>query len=706
MHVLEPQRTRVRPTAFKALLAAICLAGSVFIAMPAEAAHDPVIMIPGMGGSAANMATMKSSLQNDGWRADWLFTWTDEPDKMTTDMEASARAIGAKVDEVLRQTGASKVVLATWSASTIAGRYYLKNLGGDRKVSQFISFAGPHHGISIWQQCTTLQKACREQWGPIPNTPWLKALNADTEVPGWPAVRYLTLRGSADTNATPVDTAVLTGADENFLVNGANHFSIINDATALAKMRSFIKGHEVLGPEVTSCSGSPSGAGATVVAQGDEKNGPIVGYRVRLNGPIPVDDAASVAGTAFSKAYALADGAYTGTVTATDNLGRVSPACALAFTVGQAPVKVHDPVIIGTGMSGDLSKMEPIEKTLVAHGWSADRVKRWKDSTGFSGDVPTTARELSAYVDEVLRATGARKVVLIGWSSSTISFRYYLKNLGGASKVSQYIGIAGPQHGTSNYTACQYTSPACAQWGPANGPFLAELNGGTEVPGNAATEVAGDVDYLTIRGTADVNATPYDTAILAGADENAVFSGLTHYTLLTSAAVHQKIRDFITAHEDGTPPPDGSGAPSGLGVTAFTASSVSLSWTGVSGVAGYNVYRASSASGPWTRVNGSPVAGTSYTATGLTAGTAYHFMVRGQKSDGTETGNSNTIGQTTAAGTAYSESVNATVYAHYLAGRVNYSGYITLGQRYGYVAAVTLYRCGSTWTDKASCAPL
>jgi hypothetical protein len=126
----------------------------------------------------------------------------------------------------------------------------------------------------------------------------------------------------------------------------------------------------------------------------------------------------------------------------------------------------------------------------------------------------------------------------------------------------------------------------------------------------------------------------------------------------------------------------------------------------VSGVAGYNVYRASSASSPWTRVNGSPVAGTSYTATGLTAGTAYHFMVRGQKSDGTETGNSNTIGQTTAAGTAYSESANATVYAHYLAGRVNYSGYITLGQRYGYVAAVMLYRCGSTWTDKASCAPL
>ena len=203
-----------------------------------------------------------------------------------------------------------------------------------------------------------------------------------------------------------------------------------------------------------------------------------------------------------------------------------------------------------------------------------------------------------------------------------------------------------------------------------------------------------------------MNATPYATAVLQGADENAVFDGLTHYTLLTSAAVHQKIRDFITAHEDGTQPPDGGGTPSGLGVTAFTANSVSLSWTGVSGVAGYNVYRASSATGPWTKVNGTVVAGNAYTASGLGAGTTYHFMVRGQKGDGTETGDSNTVSQTTASGTPYSESVNATVYAHYTAGRVTYSGYITLGQRYGYVAVVTLYRCGNTWTDKPSCAPL
>ena len=129
------------------LMTTVCF-GLMLLASAASsyAAHDPVIMIPGMGGSPYNMATMQSNLAQNGWDSARLFTWTDA-DQMNTDMEASARAISAKVDDVLAQTHASKVVLATWSASTIAGRYYIKNLGGDKKVSQFISFAGPHHGI-------------------------------------------------------------------------------------------------------------------------------------------------------------------------------------------------------------------------------------------------------------------------------------------------------------------------------------------------------------------------------------------------------------------------------------------------------------------------------------------------------------------------------------------------------------------------------
>jgi hypothetical protein len=321
-------------------LAKFCLAGAALLAsVAAYAAHDPIILIPGMGGVVQNMYTMRDNLVQNGWSSARIFPWTDA-DQMTTDMEASARAISAEVDQVLQQTGAKKVVLVTWSASTIAGRYYLKNLGGAAKVSQYISFAGPHHGISIWRNCSSYQKACLTQWGPNdPITPWLAALNSGTEVPGHPQVAYLTLRGSADVNATPVDTAILAGADENYLAYGLDHFSIITNAASLAEMRKFIIANETTGPAPTmmSCSGSGTSAtSAAVNAVATEDTGPVVSYHVTLSGPTAVDDAAAGSGPTLSKSYNLANGYYTGVVKATNSLGNASRPCNIQeFLVGQ-----------------------------------------------------------------------------------------------------------------------------------------------------------------------------------------------------------------------------------------------------------------------------------------------------------------------------------------------------------------------------------
>ncbi|MFD6420210.1 glycoside hydrolase family 6 protein [Streptomyces sp. NPDC060194] len=72
-------------------------------------------------------------------------------------------------------------------------------------------------------------------------------------------------------------------------------------------------------------------------------------------------------------------------------------------------------------------------------------------------------------------------------------------------------------------------------------------------------------------------------------------------------------------------------APTALRSTGKTATSVSLSWTAATdnvGVTGYDVYRGT------TKVNTAPVTGTVYTATGLTAATAYSFTVRARDAAG------------------------------------------------------------------------
>src|SRR5438128_1772103 len=65
------------------------------------------------------------------------------------------------------------------------------------------------------------------------------------------------------------------------------------------------------------------------------------------------------------------------------------------------------------------------------------------------GDIRQSAAELSAFVDNVLAATGAAKVDLVGHSQGGMMPRYYLKNLGGAAKVGVLIGLSPSNHGTT-----------------------------------------------------------------------------------------------------------------------------------------------------------------------------------------------------------------------------------------------------------------
>jgi chitodextrinase len=92
---------------------------------------------------------------------------------------------------------------------------------------------------------------------------------------------------------------------------------------------------------------------------------------------------------------------------------------------------------------------------------------------------------------------------------------------------------------------------------------------------------------------------------------------------------------------DTTPP----STPTGLTASGTTSSSTNLSWGASSdnvGVTGYDVLR-----------NGSTIAtvtGTSYTATGLTASTAYSFQVKARDAAGNLSAGSNTVSVTTSGG--------------------------------------------------------
>jgi triacylglycerol esterase/lipase EstA (alpha/beta hydrolase family) len=187
--------------------------------------------------------------------------------------------------------------------------------------------------------------------------------------------------------------------------------------------------------------------------------------------------------------------------------------------------------------------------------------------TGFiegTGEIAASAGQLSAEVDRVLAQTGAATVDVVGWSQGGMMPRYYLKFLGGASKVNALVGLAPSNHGTTldglatlaGYFpgALDLVGAACAacQDQVRGSAFITALNaGGDTVPG---------VRYTVIQSRYDEVVTPYTSAFLSG-------SNVTNITLqdqcildlgdhLSMTSDHIAARDVLNAldpaHAQGT----------------------------------------------------------------------------------------------------------------------------------------------------------
>jgi triacylglycerol esterase/lipase EstA (alpha/beta hydrolase family) len=142
--------------------------------------------------------------------------------------------------------------------------------------------------------------------------------------------------------------------------------------------------------------------------------------------------------------------------------------------------------------------------------------------TGFyaMGNIASSASQLSSEVNSVLKETGASKVDLVGWSQGGMMPRYYVNNLGGASKVNMLVGLAPSNYGTNldgivNLVAdlgllglatalLSVTCTACVQQ-ISGSSFLTALN---------KTPTVSSVKYVVIETRDDEVVTPYTNAFL------------------------------------------------------------------------------------------------------------------------------------------------------------------------------------------------
>ncbi|MDO4413152.1 triacylglycerol lipase [Cutibacterium sp.] len=79
----------------------------------------------------------------------------------------------------------------------------------------------------------------------------------------------------------------------------------------------------------------------------------------------------------------------------------------------------------------------------------------------YTGDIRISAKAVAGFVDRVLKATGSKKVDIIGWSQGGGPLpNYYITKLGGYKKVDKLIALAPSNHGIGTKAVSAFLNQA------------------------------------------------------------------------------------------------------------------------------------------------------------------------------------------------------------------------------------------------------
>lgn len=243
----------------------------------------------------------------------------------------------------------------------------------------------------------------------------------------------------------------------------------------------------------------------------------------------------------------------------------LAASCLALLGCAQGPDLRETPPIVFVHGNGDTAALwQTTLWRFESNGWPRERLHaihmpyplaRDDDSKPQAGRSSTTEHMafLKMEVEQVLRSTGADKVVLIGNSRGGNAIRNYIQNGGGDKTVSHAILGGTPNHGVWAIKGFREGNEFSG-----TGPFLSGLN----APKNAAgDEVTGPVKWLTVRSDNNdkfaqpdglwIGAKGKPTFVTAAGPElkgaiNVVIPGIDHRETSYSQAAFEAAWRFIT----------------------------------------------------------------------------------------------------------------------------------------------------------------
>ncbi|ADQ45029.1 coagulation factor 5/8 type domain protein [Caldicellulosiruptor kronotskyensis 2002] len=242
-------------------------------------------------------------------------------------------------------------------------------------------------------------------------------------------------------------------------------------------------------------------------------------------------------------------------------------------------------------ISVDLGSVYSVNKVVLR--WETAYGKSYKIQVSTDGmnwtDVYSTTTGDGGVDEIVFSPVNARYVRMYGtergtgWGYSLWEFEVY------DSEEVEKVATPVITPGTGTYTSAQTVSITCA----TAGATIRYTTDGTEpTPANGIVYSG----PFTVTATTTIKAIAYKDGMLNSDVATAVIT--INSTILS--------------------------APTGLKVSSVTTTSISLEWSPVPGVSGYNIYRSFVPEGPYVKVNSSPITSTNYTDSGLDSATYYY----------------------------------------------------------------------------------
>ncbi len=168
--------------------------------------HKPLLLLHGFLATRRTLEVLERRFRRDGYCVFSLNLGGIARTFNTRGIDELADLVRAKVERLYqRHPGLGPLTVVGHSKGGLIGAYYVKRLGGHRRVRTLVTLGTPHHGTPVAYAGLPLGFLARSLWQITPVSPFLKRLHQGE----WPAgVRLVSLYSRRDL-LTPYPAALL-----------------------------------------------------------------------------------------------------------------------------------------------------------------------------------------------------------------------------------------------------------------------------------------------------------------------------------------------------------------------------------------------------------------------------------------------------------------------------------------------------------------